>query len=1041
MKEQHVIETAREADASIALVVTGMHRSGTSAVTKVMSLLGAALPRHLMTPQADNPKGFWESDLVVALNDELLANLGSSWDDALSLLLRRDALSSDEKALQRMRGVLAMDFGGASPVVMKDPRVSVLLDPWIAALQRSHYAPRVVVVVRDPLEIAASLAARNGFSVGRSLLLWLTYFLAAERSSRGVPRVFIHYDDVLNDWRAVMRRVQSTIDAPFSRWSPAVELEVDAFLSASDRHHRVPAGLIGQRSDVADWVKRAYAWSLEAARGATTPDPATLDEIATNYTASLSVFAPLIAEHQGAMRTMRAQSEELRHKLAAEEHGNADRTAHIGHLERLISEADGHRAEAEARFQTALNDQLLQRSSLEAELEGVRERVAALDATLFSQSETARNREAALTAQVQMRDARIGSLEAGVHKERGRVSALEAQLRIREAESQARVDAHEVERQTREAEFRAALDAQLQAHEVELHALSEDARASLLKKQTELEAVEAQLAGHAAALEHERSVSEQLRSDIDARDTATRAMLDTTHRAYQSSTSWRVTAPIRWFGAIGRKVRLLGANVSTITQQVGGLSKTVERAHQIVKQEGISGLTRRVENVVNRAAAVEADPANTQLSILERNRPLEVIASEWKTQGEGWTELSREQLVRHIAAVTKDTVYLSLTHDNYSKNFGGIQLCAQIEEAQARTNRQAYVNLHPVQPLPILAPGQDGFRFAVVLNGAAIGASTVANVLGAIADLRADKRTVTMIVHSLLGHAPEVATQLAQACGDQPAYFWLHDYLSVCPSYNLLRNNLTFCGAPAPRSNACAVCLHGEHRQAHIDRIKRFITSANVMLLSPSDYALRLWRKALDLNVKAAIVPHVAFAAQVANGRAVDAGEPIRIAYLGLPSHHKGWSAFARLVGEFGADPGYRFYHFGQMNSGLANVKFVPVKVSADDRAAMTNAIAQNQIDVAFIWSMWPETFCFTMYEALAGGASILTNPNSGNVQDTVRMSGEGVVIEDEPSLIQFVSSGDLRERIRAQRTHGRKQRSLLYSDMSFAPQAKEPMA
>jgi predicted nucleic acid-binding Zn-ribbon protein len=747
---------------------------------------------------------------------------------------------------------------------------------------------------------------------------------------------------------------------------------------------------------------------LEASRNDATPDPATLDEIAADYTASLAVFAPMIAEHQATMRSLRTQGDELRFKLAAEEQGNADRTAHIGEMERLVSEADARRTEAEVQFQTALNERLLHARALEVELEAMRERVAGLDAALLDHVATARSREAALAAQVQTRDARIGSLEAGVHKERGRVSALESQLRTRDAELQAR---------------------------------GEDVRENLLEKQSELEAAESQLAGHVAALAHERSVSEQLRSDIDARDTATRAMLDTTHRAYQNSTSWKVTAPIRWFGAIGRKVRLLGANASTITQQVGGLSKTVERAHQIVKQEGIAGLTRRVENVVNRAAAVEAAPANTQLSILERNRPLEVIAAEWKTQTDGLPELSREQLVRNIATATKDTVYLSLTHDNYAKNFGGIQLCAQIEEAQARKAGQAYVNLHPVQPLPILSQERDGFRFAVVLNGASIGSCTVANLLGAIADLRADQRRVTVIVHSLLGHAPEIAAQLAEASGDEPAYFWLHDYLSVCPSYNLLRNNLTFCGAPAPQSNACAVCLHGEHRQSHIDRIKRFLQSANVMVLSPSDYALRLWRKALDLEVKAAIVPHVAFAAHATNGRTIGSGEPIRVAYLGLPSHHKGWSAFARLASEFGADPNYRFYHFGQLNSGLANVKFVPVKVSAGDRAAMTNAIAESEIDVAFIWSMWPETFCFTMYEALAGGASILTNPNSGNVQDTVRMSGEGVVLEDEPSLIQFFASGDLREHVKTQRARGRKQRNLLYSDMSFAPQVREPMA
>ena len=64
-----------------AYVVLGMHRSGTSSVAGTLALLGAAAPRTLMGPAQDNPKGFWESQVVTAFNDRLLAAAGSAWDD------------------------------------------------------------------------------------------------------------------------------------------------------------------------------------------------------------------------------------------------------------------------------------------------------------------------------------------------------------------------------------------------------------------------------------------------------------------------------------------------------------------------------------------------------------------------------------------------------------------------------------------------------------------------------------------------------------------------------------------------------------------------------------------------------------------------------------------------------------------------------------------------------------------------------------------------------------------------------------------------
>ena len=66
-----------------AIVVLGMHRSGTSAVTRLLNLAaGADLPRHLMNSRQDNETGFWESQPIADFNEELIEAAKSAWDDS-----------------------------------------------------------------------------------------------------------------------------------------------------------------------------------------------------------------------------------------------------------------------------------------------------------------------------------------------------------------------------------------------------------------------------------------------------------------------------------------------------------------------------------------------------------------------------------------------------------------------------------------------------------------------------------------------------------------------------------------------------------------------------------------------------------------------------------------------------------------------------------------------------------------------------------------------------------------------------------------------
>lgn len=202
-------------------------------------MLGAAPPRTLMEPAEDNPRGFWESVVLAAFNDRLLAAGGSTWNDArafdLAAVPALDALALEASAL------LQGEFGGQSPIVLKDPRICRVFPFWADILNAAGYDVAVVSPLRDPVEVAASLASRNGLSQADGLGLWLRHVLDAERASRHRPRAFLAWPAFLSDWRTAMEKVRRRLDLPLAIPAHGAPHPVDSFLSRDLRRQAASA--------------------------------------------------------------------------------------------------------------------------------------------------------------------------------------------------------------------------------------------------------------------------------------------------------------------------------------------------------------------------------------------------------------------------------------------------------------------------------------------------------------------------------------------------------------------------------------------------------------------------------------------------------------------------------------------------------------------------------------------------------------------------------------------------------------------------------
>jgi hypothetical protein len=433
------------APARRAFVVVGMHRSGTSAMTRTLSLLGAALPKGLMPPvEENNESGFWEPQSVADLNDEILQALDSDWDDVFTFRPRRYLSNFDHFYLGRAVDLLEAEFNGSEVIVLKDPRISVLTSFWDRALREAGYSTHYIVMVRNPLEVAESLRMRDGFPREKSLLLWSSYMIAADRDTRDRERIFIGYDQLMNDWRSVRQRIETNNGFPFPRDTAAAANEIDRHLDHRLRHHEVEAEDLFSRSDVPEEVKALYRVFKGACEGAEI-DRALVDSIEAELAKMDRLVGPLLADLRGRVRSLSADIAQLNDS-------HAEATAGAEALSKEIeAERDRSAAEMEAKAREAA-EMAARLAAVEAERDSERERLeqarsemaarlAALEAERDSgreRLEQARSENAAAEARLNERllaltqaNQALISKEAEIEKSRAEHKETEARLNER----------------------------------------------------------------------------------------------------------------------------------------------------------------------------------------------------------------------------------------------------------------------------------------------------------------------------------------------------------------------------------------------------------------------------------------------------------------------------------------------------------------------------------------------------------------------------------------------------------------------------------
>lgn len=271
----------------IVLFVLGMARSGTAALTRVLSLCGGTLPASMNGHNKANPRGYWEPRKAVYLNNAILRRHGSAGYDPSLRLDEEGAFDAEAKAacIAEIAAYLAT-LPAAPLVVFKELQVAALAEMWFEAARLAGFDPVSVIALRHPQEVVASFTALSG---GSSLVrispelasaLWLKYSLLAERHTRGLPRVFVEYANLLDDWRQEVKRISAALRIDLdTRGEGAVE----EFLT-QDLHRQRYCGAVTEPFG-ADWLSLVYE-ALGAAARDEPWDESGLDRVFEAYRAS-----------------------------------------------------------------------------------------------------------------------------------------------------------------------------------------------------------------------------------------------------------------------------------------------------------------------------------------------------------------------------------------------------------------------------------------------------------------------------------------------------------------------------------------------------------------------------------------------------------------------------------------------------------------------------------------------------------------------------------------------------------------------------------
>jgi hypothetical protein len=256
-------------DKKKVVVVLGMHRSGTSALTKSLELLGVCLGTNLMPAGDHNTKGFWEDNDCFKINQRVLKYLSSDW---FSLLPSSVTLIEKDQPLKELQEqaclVLKNRLENFTFWGFKDPRTCRTISFWKEVFHSVDCEPLYVLAIRNPLSVAESLRNRDSLSKTQSLLLWAQHTLMAIKDTTGSKRVLVDYDLLLAEPMKELGKMARELNLPSpDPDAPATKEYCSSFLEEGLRHNTFTNESLETDKLTPQFIKKLYLTLQKVANG------------------------------------------------------------------------------------------------------------------------------------------------------------------------------------------------------------------------------------------------------------------------------------------------------------------------------------------------------------------------------------------------------------------------------------------------------------------------------------------------------------------------------------------------------------------------------------------------------------------------------------------------------------------------------------------------------------------------------------------------------------------------------------------------------
>lgn len=375
------------------VVVLGMHRSGTSLLTRGLQVLGVDLGVNLYGGIiGNNDKGFFEDVDINEFNVEFLKALGREWHSIEPVQLEEfNSPVVQEyklKAIQLMRSKVnnTQCFG------LKDPRIAKLMPFWLAVFDHLKVRVSYIIAFRNPMSVARSLKKRDGFDLEKGYLLWREHMLSSLENTEGCERLVVEYDRLVANPEEELQRIAEIFGLPFDPLSQGFIEYKTEFLDSSLRHTEFQGNdlLLEQAapSDTLDLYELLANLAKDASTFEAAETKSTLDQLTQTLRKSHKLLRYL--SHKDAELFMLSQVVDENEVKLSRLH------AHIDNLDQAVTQRDSHIAslnEAVALYEDnvgSLNKALIERTDRIGELD---QQVVALNQVAASESVASENKQ------------------------------------------------------------------------------------------------------------------------------------------------------------------------------------------------------------------------------------------------------------------------------------------------------------------------------------------------------------------------------------------------------------------------------------------------------------------------------------------------------------------------------------------------------------------------------------------------------------------------------------------------------------------------